>query len=161
SELRAVLEAIGVSDVKMEEGSLRVDANISLRPKGSPDGVYGTKVEIKNMNSLRSLARALEYEHHRQSAVLASGERVIQETRHWNEADGRTHGMRSKEEAFDYRYFPEPDLVPIAPSEQWRARVREAMPELPAEQRARLVDAWGIAEHDAAVLVAVPGLVAY
>jgi aspartyl-tRNA(Asn)/glutamyl-tRNA(Gln) amidotransferase subunit B len=161
SELRAVLEAIGVSDVKMEEGSLRVDANISMRPVGSADGVYGTKVEVKNMNSLRSLARALEYEHHRQSAMLAKGERIIQETRHWNEVDGRTHGMRSKEEAFDYRYFPEPDLVPLAPSDEWRARVRAALPELPAQRRARLSAAWEISEHDAGVLVAVPGLAEY
>jgi aspartyl-tRNA(Asn)/glutamyl-tRNA(Gln) amidotransferase subunit B len=158
SELRAVLEAIGVSDVKMEEGSLRVDANISMRPAGSPEGQYGTKVEIKNMNSLRSLVRALEYERGRQIAVLESGESVVQETRHWNEAAGRTEGMRSKEEAFDYRYFPEPDLVPVAPPEEWKARVREALPELPAARRARLATEWGVSEHDAAVLVGTPGL---
>ena len=159
SELRAVLEAIGVSDVKMEEGSLRVDANISMRAVGAEQ--MGTKVEIKNMNSLRSLGRALDYEQARQIARLNAGERIVQETRHWDEADGRTHGMRSKEEAFDYRYFPEPDLVPVAPDDAWRERVRVAMPELPANRRARLVDEWGIGEYDAGVLVALPGLADY
>ncbi|MGH9015643.1 MAG: Asp-tRNA(Asn)/Glu-tRNA(Gln) amidotransferase subunit GatB [Acidimicrobiia bacterium] len=159
SELRAVLQAIGVSDVKMEEGSLRVDANVSLRPAGTDQ--LGTKVEIKNMNSLRSLGRALEFEIERQRALLESGERVVQETRHWDEEDGRTHGMRSKEEAFDYRYFPEPDLVPVAPDAETRERVRASMPELPAARRARLAADWGISEHDAAVLVGVPGLAEY
>lgn len=155
-ELRAVLQAIGVSDVKMEEGSLRVDANVSIRPAGTQE--LGTKVEIKNMNSLRSLGRALEYEVERQVALLEAGERVAQETRHWDEEDGRTHGMRSKEEAFDYRYFPEPDLVPVVPDRAWRERVRASMPELPAARRARLVDEWGVTEHDARVLVGAPGL---
>jgi len=159
AELRALLSAIGVSDVKMEEGSLRVDANVSLRTVGASE--YGTKVEIKNMNSLRSLGRALEFERSRQAGLLEAGERVVQETRHFNEADGSTHGMRSKEEAFDYRYFPEPDLVPIAPSEEWRASVRAALPELPAAKRARLVAEWGISEADARVLVATPELLAY
>ncbi|HKY76623.1 MAG TPA: Asp-tRNA(Asn)/Glu-tRNA(Gln) amidotransferase subunit GatB, partial [Acidimicrobiia bacterium] len=118
AELRGVLEAIGVSDVKMEEGSLRVDANISLRPAGSEK--LGTRTEIKNMNSLRSLARALEYEAERQAEVLESGEAVIQETRHWDEEAGRTYSLRSKEESHDYRYFPEPDLVPVMPSAEWR-----------------------------------------
>lgn len=159
TELRAVLEAIGVSDVKMEEGSLRVDANISVRTEGADE--LGTKVEIKNMNSLRSLGRALDYEEARQIAQLRAGERIVQETRHWDEADGHTHGMRSKEEAFDYRYFPEPDLVPVAPDDAWRERVRSSMPELPANRRARLVEAWGISEYDAGVLVALPGLADY
>ncbi len=151
TELRAVLEAIGVSDVKMEEGSLRIDANISLREQGA-EGL-GTKVEIKNMNSLRSLARALEFEAHRQAAVLAGGGTVTQETRHWDEHAGRTHSLRSKEEAFDYRYFPEPDLVPLAPPAEWRERVRVAMPELPAARRRRLVEEWGISDQDADVLL--------
>ena len=159
AELRAVLEAIGVSDVKMEEGSLRVDANISVRPVGS-EGL-GTKVEVKNMNSLRSLGRALEHERTRQVALVEAGERIVQETRHWDEADGRTHGMRSKEQAFDYRYFPEPDLVAVAPDDAWRERVRSSMPELPAARRARLVADWGIGEQDAATLVATPGLASY
>jgi aspartyl-tRNA(Asn)/glutamyl-tRNA(Gln) amidotransferase subunit B len=159
TELRALLEAIGVSDVKMEEGSLRIDANISLRPTGAE--AYGTKVEIKNMNSLRSLGRALEHEAARQAAVLDADAAVTQETRHWDEEAGRTHGLRSKEEAFDYRYFPEPDLVPVAPSAEWRERVRAAMPELPAAHRARLAAEWGISEHDAGVLVGTPGLADY
>ncbi|MGH8993235.1 MAG: Asp-tRNA(Asn)/Glu-tRNA(Gln) amidotransferase subunit GatB, partial [Acidimicrobiia bacterium] len=150
TELRGLLGAIGVSDVKMEEGSLRIDANISLRPAGAE--ALGTKVEIKNMNSLRSLARALEYEAGRQAAVLAEGGRITQETRHWDEEAGRTHPLRSKEEAFDYRYFPEPDLVPLAPPAEWRERVRVAMPELPAERRRRLVGEWGISDTEAGVL---------
>jgi aspartyl-tRNA(Asn)/glutamyl-tRNA(Gln) amidotransferase subunit B len=156
AELRALLEAIGVSDVKMEEGSLRIDANVSLRPPGA--SAYGTRVEIKNMNSLRSLGRALEYEVVRQTGVLDAGERVLQETRHWDEEQGRTHSLRSKEEAFDYRYFPEPDLVALEPSDEWRTRVRAAMPELPSARRARLVEAWGVSDQDAGVLVSVPGL---
>jgi aspartyl-tRNA(Asn)/glutamyl-tRNA(Gln) amidotransferase subunit B len=151
TELRDVLGAIGVSDVKMEEGSLRIDANISLREAGAER--LGTKVEIKNMNSLRSLARALEYEEGRQAAVLADGGSITQETRHWDEEAGRTHSLRSKEEAFDYRYFPEPDLVPLAPPAEWRERVRVAMPELPAARRRRLVEEWGISEQEAGVLL--------
>jgi aspartyl-tRNA(Asn)/glutamyl-tRNA(Gln) amidotransferase subunit B len=159
TELRAVLEAIGVSDVKMEEGSLRIDANISLRPAGTE--TLGTRAEIKNMNSLRSLVRALDYEAERQAEVLGAGEAVRQETRHWDEAAGRTHPLRSKEESHDYRYFPEPDLVPIAPSEEWRARVRSSMPELPAARKSRLQEAWGITEVDADVLVGSAGLADY
>jgi aspartyl-tRNA(Asn)/glutamyl-tRNA(Gln) amidotransferase subunit B len=155
-ELRAVLQAIGVSDVKMEEGGLRIDANVSLRPAGAAK--LGTKVEIKNMNSLRSLGRALEYEIDRQAALLDGGDAVVQETRHWDEDGGVTYAMRSKEEAFDYRYFPEPDLVPVAPDDAMREGVRAGMPELPAARRARLVADWGISEHDARVLVDTPGL---
>ncbi len=158
TELREVLGAIGVSDVKMEEGSLRIDANISLRAPGTD--TLGTKVEIKNMNSLRSLARALEYEEGRQAAVLADGGRIVQETRHWDEEAERTHSLRSKEEAFDYRYFPEPDLVPLAPPAEWRERVRAAMPELPAAHRRRLVAAWGISDQEAGVLLG-SGLAGY
>ena len=121
-ELRGILAAIEVSDVKMEEGSLRVDSNVSMRPADSSE--FGTRCEIKNLNSLRSLVHAIEYEARRQIQVLEAGERVVQETRHWNEEEGRTHSMRSKEEAFDYRYFPEPDLVPVEPSEAWVADVR-------------------------------------
>jgi aspartyl-tRNA(Asn)/glutamyl-tRNA(Gln) amidotransferase subunit B len=146
-----MLGAIGVSDVKMEEGSLRIDANISLRDAGAER--LGTKVEIKNMNSLRSLARALEFEEGRQAAVLADGGSITQETRHWDEEAGRTHALRSKEEAFDYRYFPEPDLVPLAPPPEWRERVRAAMPELPATRRRRLVEDWGISDQEAGVLL--------
>ncbi|HLG00712.1 MAG TPA: Asp-tRNA(Asn)/Glu-tRNA(Gln) amidotransferase subunit GatB [Acidimicrobiia bacterium] len=153
-ELRATLEALGVSDVKMEEGSLRIDANVSLRPDGASE--FGTKVEVKNMNSLRSLGRALDYEVERQRGLLEAGEAVVQETRHWDEGDGRTKGMRSKEEAFDYRYFPEPDLVPVRPTAEWRDRVRATMPELPAARRARLIAEWEIREDDARTLLASP-----
>ena len=159
AELRSVLEAIGVSDVKMEEGSMRVDANVSVRPVGASE--LGVKVEIKNMNSLRSLGRAIEYEIQRQIAAIGAGERIVQETRHWDEAEGRTGSMRSKEGSSDYRYFPEPDLVPVAPTDEMRERVRSAMPELPAARRARYVEEWGIADHDARTLVATPALARY
>ena len=159
SELRAVLQAIGVSDVKMEEGSMRVDANVSVRPVGPAE--YGTRAEIKNMNSLRSLGRAIDFEIARQITALEAGERIVQETRHWNEEDGCTHSMRSKEGSSDYRYFPEPDLVPVAPTDEMRARVRGSMPELPAARRDRLVAGWEVAESDARVLVAVPALADY
>jgi aspartyl-tRNA(Asn)/glutamyl-tRNA(Gln) amidotransferase subunit B len=158
-ELRATLLAIGVSDVKMEEGSLRVDANVSLRPEGSSE--FGTRTEIKNLNSLRSLVRAVEYEVKRQGGLLESGERVVQETRHWDEDGGRTISGRSKEEAHDYRYFPEPDLVPVAPTDEMRTQVRQSMPELPAARRARLIEQWDIKDEDARVLVDVPGLADY
>jgi aspartyl-tRNA(Asn)/glutamyl-tRNA(Gln) amidotransferase subunit B len=159
SELRGVLQAIGVSDVKMEEGSMRVDANVSVRPAGTSE--LGTKVEIKNMNSLRSLGRAIEYEIERQIAALESDERIVQETRHWDEADGRTHSMRTKEGSSDYRYFPEPDLVPVAPTEEMRAAVHSSMPELPAARRARLQAEWGISDAEARILVGVEGLADY
>ncbi len=125
-ELRAILVATGASDGKMEEGSLRVDCNVSVRPQGSTE--FGTRCEIKNMNSLRSLVRAVTYESARQVDVLTSGGKVVQETRHWDEADGRTHSMRSKEEAFDYRYFPEPDLVTLDPGPEWVEEVKAFSP---------------------------------
>jgi len=159
SELRAVLQAIGVSDVKMEEGSMRVDANVSVRPAGTTE--LGTKVEVKNMNSLRSLGRAIEYEIARQEAALDAGERIVQETRHWDEADGRTHSMRTKEGSSDYRYFPEPDLVPVAPTAEMRAAVQASMPELPVARRTRLQTEWGISESEARVLLGTEGLADY
>jgi aspartyl-tRNA(Asn)/glutamyl-tRNA(Gln) amidotransferase subunit B len=125
----------------MEEGSLRVDANVSVRPAGSEQ--LGTRAEIKNMNSLRSLGRAIEHEADRQAALIEAGQAVVQETRHWNEAEGRTSSLRSKEEAYDYRYFPEPDLVPLDPDEAWISRVQGAAATLPAERRARLSAAAG------------------
>jgi aspartyl-tRNA(Asn)/glutamyl-tRNA(Gln) amidotransferase subunit B len=133
----------------MEEGSMRVDANVSIRPVGTDE--LGTKVEVKNMNSLRSLGRAIDYEIARQIEALASGERIVQETRGWDEAAGVSEGMRSKEGSNDYRYFPEPDLVPVAPSDEMRSEARAAVPELPADRRARLVGEWGITEADARV----------
>ncbi|MFM7224157.1 MAG: Asp-tRNA(Asn)/Glu-tRNA(Gln) amidotransferase subunit GatB [Actinomycetota bacterium] len=158
-ELRATLLAIGVSDVKMEEGSLRVDANVSVRAVGSD--ALGTRCEIKNLNSLRSLVRAIEHEAERQWDLTSAGGAVVQETRHWDEDAGRTIPGRSKEEAHDYRYFPEPDLVPVAPTAEMRERVRASMPELPAARRARLVAEWGIKDDDARVLVDVAGLADY
>jgi len=160
SELRAILVATGASDGKMEEGSLRVDANVSVRP--GPDAPFGTRCEIKNLNSLRSLGRAIEYEAQRQIDLLDAGESIHQETRHWNEDEGRTSSMRSKEEAFDYRYFPEPDLVPVAPDDEWRAAVRSSLPVLPAERRSTLATAAGVAPADVALLVELDldGLVA-
>jgi aspartyl-tRNA(Asn)/glutamyl-tRNA(Gln) amidotransferase subunit B len=141
-ELRSLLESLGVSDVRMEEGSLRCDANISLRPEGSTE--LGTKVEIKNMNSMRSLERALTYERERQATALDAGERLIQETRHWNEDTGETTSMRSKEEAFDYRYFPEPDLPALEPAPGWIEGVRSTLPELPAARRERFESEHGL-----------------
>jgi aspartyl-tRNA(Asn)/glutamyl-tRNA(Gln) amidotransferase subunit B len=158
-ELRAVLQAIGVSDVKMEEGSMRVDANVSVRPTGTSE--LGTKVEVKNMNSLRSLGRAIEYEIERQEAALEAGETIVQETRHWDEADGRTHSMRTKEGSSDYRYFQEPDLVPVAPTDEMRAAVQSSMPELPAARRARLVAEWGISDSEVRTLLGAEGLADY
>jgi aspartyl-tRNA(Asn)/glutamyl-tRNA(Gln) amidotransferase subunit B len=141
AELRAIILAIGVSDAKMEEGSMRVDANVSVRRPGEP---FGTRCEIKNLNSLRSLGRAIDYEARRQIDLIEAGERVIQQTRHWDEADGRTHTLRSKEEAEDYRYFAEPDLVPLDPTPDDIAEIDAHLPALPAERRRSLADAAGV-----------------
>ncbi len=150
SELRSILVAVGASDGKMEEGSMRVDCNVSVR-KGE-DAPFGTRCEIKNVNSLRSLGRAIEYEARRQIDLLESGEVVRQETRHWNEDEGRTIALRSKEEATDYRYFPEPDLVELDPDPAWIEEVRAAMPVLPAARRAVLVDRLGASVEVASLL---------
>lgn len=141
SELRAILVATGASDARMEQGSLRVDANISVRRVGDP--VLGTRCEVKNLNSLRSLGRAIDYEARRQIELIEAGESIHQETRHWDEDAGRTRSGRSKEEAEDYRYFPEPDLVPLAPGQEWIDAVTSSLPRLPAERRADLVEAVG------------------
>jgi len=150
AELRGILVATGASDGKMEEGSLRVDANVSVHRPAEP---FGTRCEIKNLNSLRSLGRAIDYEVRRQIELHEAGERVVQETRHWNEDEGRTSSMRSKEEAFDYRYFPEPDLVPLDPSDEWKDRVRAGLPPLPAERRRSLATLGNVSPSDVAVLV--------
>jgi aspartyl-tRNA(Asn)/glutamyl-tRNA(Gln) amidotransferase subunit B len=152
TELRATLRALGVSDVRMEEGSLRCDANISTRREGDPS--YGTRVEIKNLNSIRSLERALRFEQDRQRSSLDAGGTITQETRHFDENTGRTHTLRSKEEAFDYRYFPEPDLPPLEPSAEWIEELRASLPELPAARRSRYVDELGLTRAQAAALVA-------
>ncbi|MEY4372243.1 MAG: aspartyl/glutamyl-tRNA(Asn/Gln) amidotransferase subunit [Actinomycetota bacterium] len=141
NELRAILASIEASDAKMEEGSMRVDANVSVR---RPGAALGTRCEIKNVNSVRSLGRAIEYEARRQVDILEAGERIRQETRHWNETDGRTHTLRTKEDADDYRYFLEPDLVPLVPDAAWVEHVRASMPMLPAARRARLADLVGV-----------------
>ncbi|HYZ99250.1 MAG TPA: Asp-tRNA(Asn)/Glu-tRNA(Gln) amidotransferase subunit GatB [Acidimicrobiales bacterium] len=152
SELRRILLATGVSDAKMEEGSLRVDANVSVHPTDEP---FGIRCEIKNLNSLRSLGRAVDYEARRQIELREAGEPVRQETRHWDESEGRTGTLRTKEEAEDYRYFPEPDLVPLDPDDEWVARIDASLPALPAERRSRLAEAAGVAATTGAVAVAV------
>jgi aspartyl-tRNA(Asn)/glutamyl-tRNA(Gln) amidotransferase subunit B len=149
--LREILRGLGVSDVKMEQGSLRCDANVSLRR--TPSDPFGTRTETKNVNSLRSVERAVRYEMTRQAAVLEAGGRITQETRHWHEDTGITTSGREKSDAEDYRYFPEPDLVPIAPSREWVEELRATLPENPAVRRARLQHAWGITDHDMQSLV--------
>jgi aspartyl-tRNA(Asn)/glutamyl-tRNA(Gln) amidotransferase subunit B len=150
TELRDLVRALGVSDVRMEEGSLRCDVNTSLAPKGS--GTWGTRTETKNVNSLRSVERAVRYEIERQAAILDAGGRIVQETRHLQEDTGITTPGRSKEEAQDYRYFPEPDLVPIAPPRDWVEQIRAALPELPDARRSRLQQEWGLSDLDMAAL---------
>ena len=142
--LRDLLRALGVSDVRMEQGSLRCDANVSLRPVGT--SAFGTRTETKNVNSLRSVERSVRYEITRQAAVLASGGRVIQETRHWHEDSGKTTSGRNKETAEDYRYFPEPDLVPVAPNREWVEALRATLPEPPAAKLQRVSAEWGFSE---------------
>jgi aspartyl-tRNA(Asn)/glutamyl-tRNA(Gln) amidotransferase subunit B len=150
NELRAILVAIGASDAKMEEGSMRCDANVSVHQPGTP---FGTRCEIKNVNSVRSLGRAIEYEARRQVELIHAGETVRQETRHWDETDGRTHTLRTKEDADDYRYFLEPDLVPLAPSAEWVQAVRDAMPMLPGARRTRLSQTTGAPADGEAIMV--------
>ncbi len=155
SELREILVALGVNDGNMEEGSLRCDANVSLRPAGTE--TFGTKVEVKNVNSFKYLEQALDFEIARQAAVLRDGERVRMETRLWNSDTGQTAPMRSKEDAHDYRYFPEPDLGPLIVDAEWIARVRASLPELPEAQKARFVATHGISAYDADVIVRLSG----
>jgi aspartyl-tRNA(Asn)/glutamyl-tRNA(Gln) amidotransferase subunit B len=150
--LRELLRAIGASNADMEAGSMRIEGNISLRPHGS--STFGTKVEVKNLNSFRSLERALEFEVARHAEALERGEPLHQETRGWDEEAGRTIVQRSKEEANDYRYFPEPDLPPLRPSEAWVAELRTRLPELPSQRRARYEDELGLSAYDAGVLTA-------
>jgi aspartyl-tRNA(Asn)/glutamyl-tRNA(Gln) amidotransferase subunit B len=150
TEMKQVLQYIGVSDCDMEKGQLRCDANVSVRLRGAPK--FGTKAEVKNLNSFRYLKMALEYEIERQVQVIESGGKVAQETRLYNVDSGQTVGMRSKEHAHDYRYFPEPDLVPLRVSEHWLHEVESKLPELPADRRARFVKEYGLREYDAQVL---------
>jgi len=154
NELREVIVSVGASDARMEEGSLRIDANVSVRPAGVP--ALGTRTEVKNLNSVRSLGRAVEHEAARQAALLSAGDRVVQETRHWDEDAGRTVALRSKEEAYDYRYFPEPDLVPLEPEAGWVAAVEAGLPPLPSARRRALerTPEPGLAADEAAAVVA-------
>jgi aspartyl-tRNA(Asn)/glutamyl-tRNA(Gln) amidotransferase subunit B len=150
SQLREILVWLGVNDGNMEEGSLRCDANVSVRPHGQT--AFGTKTEVKNVNSFRYLQKAIEYEIERQVDVLVGGGKVVQETRLWDSSTNSTHSMRSKEEAHDYRYFPEPDLPPLAIGAEWIEEARAGLPELPAEKRRRFVAEFGIPDYDAGVL---------
>jgi aspartyl-tRNA(Asn)/glutamyl-tRNA(Gln) amidotransferase subunit B len=149
--LRDLLRALDVSDVRMDQGSMRCDANVSLMPHGST--TFGTRTETKNVNSLRSVERAVRYEMCRQAAVLVSGGEIVQETRHFDEAGGTTSAGRRKETSEDYRYFPEPDLVPIAPSDQWVQRLRATLPELPRQRRARVQAEWDLSDLELRDLV--------
>jgi aspartyl-tRNA(Asn)/glutamyl-tRNA(Gln) amidotransferase subunit B len=157
--LRQIMLYTGVSDCNMEEGSLRCDANVSVRLRGARE--FGTKVEVKNLNSFRYLQKALEYEIERHIGVLESGGRVSQETRLWNQAESSTVSMRSKEKAHDYRYFPEPDLLPIHVSNSWHEEVLRSLPELPEAKRARFIAAHGLSPYDAGVLTATQSLADY
>ncbi|HKR97046.1 MAG TPA: Asp-tRNA(Asn)/Glu-tRNA(Gln) amidotransferase subunit GatB, partial [Candidatus Angelobacter sp.] len=148
--MKEIILYTGVSDCNMEEGSLRCDANVSVRPKGQQK--FGTKAEIKNVNSFRFIREAIEYEIDRQIEILEAGERVQQETRLYNSAEGKTYSMRSKEQAHDYRYFPEPDLLPLVVDARWQAQIREKLPELPEARRKRMVADYGITDYDAQVL---------
>src|ERR1700688_1587955 len=150
TRLKEIILYTGVSDCNMEEGSLRCDANVSVRPRGQKE--LGTKAEIKNVNSFRFIRDALEYEIGRQIDVLESGGKITQETRLYNANEGKTYSMRSKEQAHDYRYFPEPDLLPLVVDEAWKAQIAQALPELPEARRARMVKEYGITEYDAQVL---------
>ena len=152
AELRAILEAIGASDAKMEEGSMRVDANVSVHKIGTP---YGTRCEIKNVNSIRALGRAIDYEARRQIDVIESGGEIRQETRHWDDAQGRTHTLRTKEDADDYRYFPEPDLVTLDPDPAWIQNVKDNLPALPSARREALSQLTGYDTQSEAIIVVV------
>src|SRR6266852_5336883 len=150
TRLKEVILYTGVSDCNMEEGSLRCDANISVRPRGQKQ--FGTKTEVKNVNSFRFIREALEYEIDRQIEVIESGGKITQETRLYNSNEGKTYAMRSKEQAHDYRYFPEPDLLPLVVDEKWKAQIAQSLPELPEARRKRMLSAYGITEYDAEVL---------
>jgi aspartyl-tRNA(Asn)/glutamyl-tRNA(Gln) amidotransferase subunit B len=150
TRLKEIVLYTGVSDCNMEEGSLRCDANVSVRPRGQKE--FGTKTEVKNVNSFRFIREALTYEIARQIDLIESGGKVTQETRLYNSNEGKTYGMRSKEQAHDYRYFPEPDLLPLVVDEKWQAEIRGSLPELPEARRKRFVAEYGITEYDAQVL---------
>ena len=156
TRLKEIILYTGVSDCNMEEGSLRCDANISVRPRGQKE--FGTKTEVKNVNSFRFIREALEYEIERQIGVIESGGKITQETRLYNSSEGKTYGMRSKEQAHDYRYFPEPDLLPLVVDAKWQTEIRDTLPELPEARRKRMVADYGITEQDAQVLTLTKSL---
>jgi aspartyl-tRNA(Asn)/glutamyl-tRNA(Gln) amidotransferase subunit B len=158
-KLRAILQYLEISTGNMEEGSFRCDANVSVRPKGQKE--FGTRTELKNMNSFRHVERALEYEIKRQIAALEEGEAVVQETRLWDTDQGITISMRGKEEAHDYRYFPDPDLVPLRIDEPWVEEIRNSLPELPNEKKERFVRDYGIPEYDAEILTSTKAMASY
>ncbi|GAE87456.1 Asp-tRNA(Asn)/Glu-tRNA(Gln) amidotransferase subunit GatB [Acetivibrio straminisolvens] len=148
--LRNILQYIDISDCKMQEGSLRVDVNLSVRPKGQKE--FGTRTEMKNLNSLRSIVRAIESEAKRQIEVIESGGIIVQETRRWDDQKGISYSMRTKEEAHDYRYFPEPDLMPVVVDEKWKEEIKRSLPELPDARRKRYISGYGLPEYDASIL---------
>ena len=152
TRLKEIILYTRVSDCNMEEGSLRCDANVSVRPRGQKQ--FGTKTEIKNVNSFRFIREALEYEIDRQIEIVESGGKITQETRLYNSAEGKTYGMRSKEQAHDYRYFPEPDLLPLVVDDKWQDEIRNTLPELPEARRKRMISDYGITDYDAHVLTA-------
>jgi aspartyl-tRNA(Asn)/glutamyl-tRNA(Gln) amidotransferase subunit B len=156
TRLKEIILYTGVSDCNMEEGSLRCDGNISVRPRGQKE--FGTKTEVKNVNSFRFIREALEYEIERQISVIESGGKITQETRLYNSNEGKTYGMRSKEQAHDYRYFPEPDLLPLVVDAKWQTEIRSTLPELPEARRKRLVADYGITDQDAQVLTITKAL---
>ena len=156
TRLKEIILYTGVSDCNMEEGSLRCDGNISVRPRGQKE--FGTKTEVKNVNSFRFIREALEYEIERQIGVIESGGKITQETRLYNSNEGKTYGMRSKEQAHDYRYFPEPDLLPLVVDAKWQSEIRNTLPELPEARRKRMVADYGITEQDAQVLTLTKAL---
>ena len=151
-KVKSYLEYTGVSDCKMQEGSLRADVNLSVRPKGQAE--YGTRTEMKNLNSIRAIVRAVESEAKRQISEIEYGGMIVQETRRWDDAKGESYSMRSKEEAHDYRYFPEPDLCPIEVDENWMKDIQASIPELPDARRKRYIQDYGIPEYDASFITA-------
>ncbi len=157
--LKAILQYLGVSDCKMQEGSLRADVNLSVRPLGQAE--FGTRTEMKNINSFRSIARAIAAERKRQIELIEDGGKVIQQTRRWDDAKGVSYAMRSKEDAQDYRYFPEPDLSPVVISEEWQEEIRKGLPMLPKERKAKYMEGYGLSPYDAGIITGIKALADY
>ncbi|HMM05461.1 MAG TPA: Asp-tRNA(Asn)/Glu-tRNA(Gln) amidotransferase subunit GatB [Clostridiales bacterium] len=157
--LKAILQYLGVSDCKMQEGSLRADVNLSVRPLGQAE--FGTRTEMKNINSFRAIARAIAAERKRQIELIEDGGRVVQETRRWDDAKGVSYAMRSKEDAQDYRYFPEPDLSPVVISEEWKEEIRKSLPMLPKERKAKYMEGYGLSSYDAGIITGIKALADY